>query len=164
MPVTLPEAKLHCKVEINDDDALIVDLINTATKHVERITGWLTTSQTIQKSYSLISPKIILPYWPVTAVTAIEIVGATTSNVASSFDVDLTERPARLVLYDLLTLGRGDRLRVTYTAGSTTHPVELHHAVIQLVGHWYENRGDDMTTVPPSVDRILSQFVGLRLS
>ena len=164
MTITLSEAKLHCRVEQNEDESLIVDLIDSATKHIERITGWLTTSQTIQKSYSLILPKIILPYWPVTAVTAIEIVGATTSNVASSFDVDLTERPARLVLYDLLTLSRGERLRVTYTVGEASLPLELKQAILQLVGHWYENRGDDLSSVPPSVDRILSQFVGLRLS
>ena len=164
MTITLFEAKLHCRVEQDEDDSLIDDLIVSATKHVERITGWLTTSQTQQKSYTFISPKIILPFWPVTAVTAIEIIGATTINVTSSFDVDLTARPARLILYDLLTLSRGERLRVTYTVGSATLPAELKQAILQLVGHWYENRGDDLSSIPASVDRILSQFIGLRLS
>jgi Phage gp6-like head-tail connector protein len=49
--ITRAEAKLFCRVEHFDDDALIDQLILSATKHVERITGWALNPQTQQKSH-----------------------------------------------------------------------------------------------------------------
>lgn len=169
MAVTLAEAKLHCRVEHSADDTLITDLISAATSYVERITGWVTNSQSFQKLYKNIDKTIRLPHWPVTAVTAIERVGTTTTNVISFFDSDLTERPAKVTLVDPLTLDRGESIRITYTAGEVVMPVELHQAVLLLIGHWYENReaavvGSISGDISTGVNTLLSQFIGLRLS
>lgn len=169
MAITLSEAKLHCRVEQDEDDALISDLIVAAVSHIERITGWVTNPQNFQKSYKNIEKPMRLPHWPVTAVTAIEQVGASTVNVAASFDVDLTGRPARVTMYDAVSLDRGEVIRISYTAGETSLPAELKQAALMLVAHWYENReaivvGTISADVAMGVNRLLSQFIGLRLS
>lgn len=169
MAITLSEAKLHCRIEQDEDDALVSDLIVAAVAHIERITGWVTNPQNFQKPFKNIDKPMRLPHWPVTAVTAIEQVGTSTVNVAANFDVDLTSRPARVTLYDALTLDRGEVIRISYTAGETDLPDELKQAALMLVAHWYENReavavGTISADVAMGVNRLLSQFIGLRLS
>jgi uncharacterized phiE125 gp8 family phage protein len=167
--ITLAEAKLFCRVEHFDDDALIDQLILSATKHVERVTGWALNPQTQQKSHKRVSEIIRLPHWPVNAVTDIERVGTTTVSVASNFDVDLTERPARVTPIDGMTLASGEVIRISYTVGSNDPPDDLRQAVLMLVAHWYENReaavsGSTTSEVDMGVTRLCAGFIGLRLS
>ena len=36
-PVTVAEAKLHCRIDVEEDDTLVAALISTAREHLERI-------------------------------------------------------------------------------------------------------------------------------
>jgi uncharacterized phiE125 gp8 family phage protein len=168
--ITLSEAKLHCRVDINDDDALIAQLINAAVNHVEQITGWVTTSQLYTKLIKKIPEIIRLPLWPVTAITAIEVIGATTQNVASDFDIDLTERPAKVIpLSKSFSVATGETLLIAYTAGEADIPDGMRQAVLMLVAHWYENReaivvGTISSEVSLGVNQLLSPYMARRLA
>ena len=170
MAITLAEAKLHCRVDINDDDALIAQLINAAVNHVEQITGWVTTPQSSQKLVKKIPETIRLPFWPVNAITAIEIIGATTQNVATSFDTDITERPAKVIpLSKSFGLEAGETLRITYTAGELDIPDAMRQAVLILVAHWYENReavvvGTITSEIGLGLNHLLSPYIARRLA
>jgi uncharacterized phiE125 gp8 family phage protein len=168
--ITLSEAKLHCRVDINDDDALIAQLIKAAVNHVEQITGWVTTSQGYSKLIKKIPEIIRLPFWPVTAITSIEIIGATTQNVASNFDIDITERPAKVIpLSKSFSVATGETLRITYTAGEADIPDGMRQAVLMLISHWYENReagvvGTITSEISFGVNQLLSPYIARRLA
>ena len=170
MTILLSDAKTYCRVDGNADDALIANLITAATGMVERITGCALNSRSFQKlSKNITDPLRLFPH-PVTAVSAIERVrGATVSDVASSFDVDLNERPARVTMVDPITLARGESLRITFTAGYTTEPPELRQATLALVAHWYENReavvvGSTAASVPLGFHDAVATFKAVRLT
>ena len=50
-PVTLAEAKAHCKVDISDDDAYISSLITMSRQYVEQILDISLISQTLEARY-----------------------------------------------------------------------------------------------------------------
>lgn len=170
MAITLSEAKLHCRIDIDDDDALIAQLINAAVNHVEQITGWLTTSQMYTKLIKKIPEIIKLPFWPVTAITSIEIIGATTQNVASDFDIDITERPAKVIpLSKSFSVATGETLLITYMAGEADIPDGMRQAVLMLIAHWYENReagvvGTITSEISFGLNQLLSPYIARRLA
>jgi uncharacterized phiE125 gp8 family phage protein len=108
--------------------------------------------------------------WPVTAITAIEVIGATTQNVASDFDIDLTERPAKVIpLSKSFNVATGETLLIAYTAGEADIPDGMRQAVLMLVAHWYENReaivvGTISSEVSLGVNQLLSPYMARRLA
>lgn len=170
MQITIDEAREYCRIDLTYDDALVVRLVNAAAAHVERITGWATTPQSYTKLIKNIRDTVRLPVWPVSAVTAIDVIGTTTRSVLSDFDVDLTERPARVTpLSQSFGLDTGETLRITYTAGETDAPDDMKQAVFMLVSHWYENReavvvGTISAEVSLGVNQLLAPFIARRLA
>ena len=169
MPITIDEVRTHCRIDLTYDDDLVAKMLTAAIRHVEQITGWLTTSQSLQKDYKKISEVLRLPHWPVTAVTAIQLVGTSTVSVADDFDVDLTARPARIERASSIVLGRGETIRISYTAGLTDIPDDMKQAILMLISHWYENReavivGTISAEVSLGVNQLLSPYMARRLA
>ena len=50
-PVSLAEAKLHCRVDGSDDDALITTLISVARGHAEGVTKRLMMTQSMRATF-----------------------------------------------------------------------------------------------------------------
>jgi uncharacterized phiE125 gp8 family phage protein len=170
MAITLDEVRTHCRIDLTYDDDLVAKMLAAAIRHVEQITGWVTTSQMYTKLIKKIPEIIRLPLWPVTAITAIEIIGATTQNVASDFDIDLTERPAKVIpLSKSFNVATGETLLIAYTAGEADIPDGMRQAVLMLVAHWYENReaivvGTISSEVSLGVNQLLSPYMARRLA
>jgi uncharacterized phiE125 gp8 family phage protein len=95
-PVTLAEAKLHLRVDITADDALITSLITAATLDAEHISGralmpqkWLLTLDSFVKptaQWGMYVPavqSIDLPRPPVTGVDSIKYVDAVTGTLTT---------------------------------------------------------------------------------
>jgi uncharacterized phiE125 gp8 family phage protein len=102
-------------------------------------------------------------------VTAIQLVGTSTVSVADDFDVDLTARPARIERASSIALGRGETIRISYTAGLTDVPDDMKQAVLMLISHWYENReavivGTISAEVSLGVNQLLSPYMARRLA
>ena len=70
-PVTLAEAKLHCRVDIGDDDALINALITAARQKCEHETGRALMSQTWEKTLDAFPDAIELPNPPVSSIVSV---------------------------------------------------------------------------------------------
>lgn len=170
MTITTADAKAFCQIETSADDALVATLIEAAVAHVERITGTRFNATSYNRLISSVDGPVVLTPHPVTAVSAIEQVsGATVTNVAAFFDVDLTARPAKVVPVERLALQTGERLRITYTAGFATIPADLRLGVLQLVAHWYDNRqaavvGAVSGPVALTMKTLASTWQGLRLA
>jgi uncharacterized phiE125 gp8 family phage protein len=104
-PITLAEAKLHLKVDINADDALITSLITAARRWIEDITGIRMMTQT-WNCYLDEFPEgdvINLPIGPVSALSSVKYTdstGAVATFAPAGYVTDLVSLPARIVLVD----------------------------------------------------------------
>lgn len=115
-PVSLAEAKLHVRVDINDDDALIAALISAARQAAESLTGrqivtarWKLVLDSFPgpslmgvpagQSFSLPGNSILIPKCPVQSVVAIQYLDMA-SNLQTmpptDYVVDVACEPARL--------------------------------------------------------------------
>jgi uncharacterized phiE125 gp8 family phage protein len=124
-PVTLAEAKVHCKAtDFTDDDALISSLIIAARQQAEHRTGRSLCTQTLElvldefpDGFKLIKP----PVSAVVSVKYIDTAGVQQTLNSANYSLDNNSEPAWLVpAYGLewpLTLAVPNAVRVRYTAG-----------------------------------------------
>jgi len=150
-PVTLSEAKLHCKVDGTDDDALITALITAARQHAEDYTRRAFVTQTLEVSYDLddlfeFGSYVELPRPPIASITSVK-----------SYDADDEESTMSSSSYrlsgDRVVLASGgawpsslrdrDCIVVRYVAGygaASAVPEAIKTAIKAMVAHAYDNR------------------------
>lgn len=178
-PVSLAEAKQHCRVDTADDDALIAALIVAARQYVEAVT-W---RQLITATYDLAldgfprGPVIELPRPPlqsVTSVTYTDAAGVSAVLAPSDYLVDTTAFVGRLVLgagrsWPAFTPRPVNAVVVRFTAGyggAAAVPQAITQAILLLVGHYYEHREAAVTTagtgdfsrMPFAVESLLTAY------
>ncbi len=154
-PVTLAEAKLHVRQDLDADDTLITGLITAAREEVERISwhGLLTQTWELVLDRWPACDAIELPHPPLQSVTSVKYTdsnGVETTWSAANYVVDTDSVPGRIVLgfnvaWPLFVLQPTGGIRIRYVAGWTSAanvPQALKQAMLLLVGHWYENRED----------------------
>lgn len=141
-PVSLAEAKSFLRIDTNDDDALIGDLVAAARIMAEEQTGKAFITQSWRIVYDGCPPPVvILPYGPVQSVSAVTSVasdGAETVIAAQSYHLNARED---LVFEAAPT---GHQVRIDYVAGygdaAAGVPVDLTQAILLHVAHLYEHR------------------------
>jgi uncharacterized phiE125 gp8 family phage protein len=168
-PVTLAEAKLHCRVDHDEDDTHISALITAARQTAERELG-RTLVTTTYRVYFHEFPhghnEIELPYaaplQSVTSLTYTDDGGTTTTWTGSGSDlmsgsplsvveahVDIYTHPGRIVLpgdslsWPTDNLKSASPIAITYVAGygaATAVPVWAKQLMLLRIGHWYEHR------------------------
>jgi uncharacterized phiE125 gp8 family phage protein len=168
--MSLAEAKAHCRVDHDDEDAYLVALIEAATGHLDGYSGVLgraLLSQTWRQDFEDFGDVMRLPVGPVQSVTTVSYQDAS--------GVDQTLASTEYVLLrddfgDYVTLAankswpsvgeRADAVKITYLAGSAGIPVAIKHAALLLVGHWFANReavsAGSMMATPMAVDALLT--------
>lgn len=153
-PVSLAEAKLHLRVDVEDDDLLIERLISAAREYIEEATGRALLNQTWELTLDgwPEGNYIELPRAPLSSVTSIVYTDSDDTDntfAATNYSVDTSSEPGRVVLksgcsWPTASLANGQAITVTYVAGygslPTNVPGQLRQAVLMLTGHWYENR------------------------
>ena len=161
-PVTLAEAKLHCRVDVADDDTLISALISSARTYCETFTGRAFVQQTLQLNLNRwpSTKAITLPRPPLRSVTSViyyETDGTpVTLTAGTDYLVDTDSEPGRVILpygktWPTNSLYPLNPIRVTYVAGylaATGPPIDyrvnipdyIKSAVKLCVGNWYEHR------------------------
>lgn len=170
-PVTLTEAKLHCRVDFADDDDLLERLISVARDHVERYCGVRFASETVEITCDCFADFARLPEAPVSSVTKIAYVD--TAGATQTLDTSVYElRPDGLEPSIALKYGQqwpaiqlGSRITVTAVVGYGDAPEAVKHAMLMLIGAWYENREQVLVGVSgadlpmsASVDALLCNF------
>lgn len=149
-PVTLAEAKLHCRVEHSDDDSLITGLITTARVYVEQ-RCWISLCTQTWRKYLDEWPGecLALTYPPVSAITGVTYKDdAGNTQTLSSSVYTLTPDNLFFCLaanqdWPTTELWPQWPIAITYTAGyglAAAVPTPLKQAMLLLIGHWYENR------------------------
>ncbi len=178
-PVTLAEAKLHCRVEHSVEDTLLTNLIGAATEMVDGWTGSIGQAlceQTWRQDYDYWTRPLRLPLWPVISVSSVTYIdqnAATQTLSASNYTLRRDALGAYLDFdddFEFPTLEVNVRavISVTYVAGyedddatsppTATVPERIRVAILLLVGHWYAHReavGQPMFEQPMAVRYML---------
>lgn len=156
-PVTLAEAKLHCREDGTENDVLMEGLIRAAGAMIEQHTGLVCRARSVQQSCARFDARVILYKRPVNAVTAIEYDaaanGAATALPGAGWRLrEFAGNPVIVAGFDAsfpATEPVDGAVRVTYNAGYLTNadiPADIRLAALQAIGNWFENR----ETVGPS--------------
>lgn len=177
-PVTLSEAKAHLRVDFDEDDALIRNLIVAATDWVEGQTKRALITQTWDYSidwgwpYRNAMPYIRLPLNPVASVTSITYVDGNSPNptlTTAEYEVTLRQHgsfivPAYGVSWDT-PRSVPSAIVVRFVAGESSAPQPLKQAILILIAHWYEKReptlggiGVATVEIPLTVESLISPY------
>lgn len=172
-PVTLTEVKDQLRVEHTDDDTLINRLISVAVAYTD-VQGALGHAMISQKwgqwvdSTPPASVKLILgPVIQVNAIKYYDTNGDLQTDTLTNYEVlgtsfATTVGPKEGFAWPV-TQDRSDAIRIEYTIGygETTAdiPQTLRHALMMLIGHWYDNREttmmDELSNVPYGFDALM---------
>ena len=157
-PLTVAEAKLHLRVDISDDDVYIGTLITAAREWVENyLDRTLITTQLILRAAEFPTEELELARPPMaTAGTATAVVitytlaDTTTATLSTAlYRVDRTTTPGNVApaingTWPSDVIEDANAVAVTYWAGygptSASVPATIRHAMLMLIGHWYESR------------------------
>jgi len=141
--INLETAKLHCKVDIDDDDALLEIYIKAALSYCEKYTGQVLYNRSETYDFDSFSNMLEIPLNPVDSVTNI--------LYQDPEGADQTLESFRLVgnrIYPAIgevfpSIAVPSKVMVTVTLGDMDPlevPEEIQSAQLLLIGHWYENR------------------------
>lgn len=151
-PVSVPDAKLHLRVDHSEDDALIEAFIAAATEHLDGWTGTLgraIVTQTWEQNYAGFSPELRLPLGPVDAVSSIQYFDADNASqtLPETEYTTLTDAAGTYIVPAVgkswpSTYSRPIAVTVTYVAGLEADevPAPIKTAILLMVALWYENR------------------------
>lgn len=168
-PITLTEAKAHCRVDDDADDDYLTELIKVARRHVERRVGPLITQVLILNLDHFPGWEIQMPQGKVQTVDSINYLDTAGASAAfTQFRLDKASMFARLTPnYGYQwpsTYPVTNAIQIEYTAGygaAAAVPSNIKHAIKLLVGSWYENReqvitGTIVAELPRAVDALLA--------
>jgi uncharacterized phiE125 gp8 family phage protein len=152
-PVTLDEAKLHCRVDHNAEDTLILALVTSAREQCEHILGRSIMPQTwelvldkfpSEGDIELLNPTII-------SITSVKYIDALTANevtlAANQYALDKDNEPGLLMPASGITwpatLDVTNAVRIRYTAGyadAASVPASIKSWILLAIGVWHKNR------------------------
>jgi uncharacterized phiE125 gp8 family phage protein len=171
-PVTLAEAKLHLKIEIDMDaeDDLIASLISAARGQCEHMLERAVALQTVTLSVDEFpADGIRLPMSPVVQIDSVEYVdadGTTQTMAPGDYYLDDSQSPNWLLqAYDSdwpSARTEANAVRVTYQVGFEACPAEIKAWILLKVGSLYQHREGTITgTITAElafVDRLLDRW------
>ena len=180
-PISLAEAKAHCRVDGDAENTLIASLILAARMHIERSLN----VALVEQGWSLYldrwpdGPWVKLPLAPVLSLTAVRLYSPTDTFMTldpSLFLLDGAGRYPRLARREAQAWplpGRSvNGIEIAFTAGygatADDVPMPVRLAIKMLVAHWYESRepvipAETASTVPISVNSLITPYRGVRL-
>lgn len=142
MTVPLGTIKSALRIDYDDDDAALVRLREAALSLIARRTQLVLTPspQALYLATWRDTMFPAVPYVSLTSVTYQDAANTTQTLAASDYWVDQTDGPIPILRFlETYDQYRGTVITATYTAGYSTLPNEIIHAVISLVGFWYHN-------------------------
>jgi uncharacterized phiE125 gp8 family phage protein len=176
-PVALESLKEHLRIDGNDEDAILSAYLYGATRYVQYYTHrQLITATFVDRHTNWPDADgfrtMRSPLVSVTSIGYTDTAGSSQTVTNTVYAADIYTAPGTIRLAYNQTWpadNRGDvnDIAITYTAGYGTTPADvpdtLYVAVMQLAGHWYENRepvsaGFVSTPVPDMYRMLLDGF------
>lgn len=172
LPVTLTEAKNHLRVSGDLDDTYITSLIEAAAGFVDGIygMGFCLMPQTWEMALDRFNSEVKIPIYPVSSVASVAYVdseGAEQTVASSVYQLNNYGSSPNITLkYNQnwpTSRNIADAVKIRFIAGFESLPEDLKHAVLLLVGHWYENReaatsSGTFSETPFAVKAILNKY------
>jgi uncharacterized phiE125 gp8 family phage protein len=176
VPVSLAEAKAHCRFFEGDEDAVIAGAIRAAVDYVEGYSGLRLINQTWAWSTTLPcfwSGYLRLPLTPVQAITSITYTD-TAGDLQTLGPATYSLKGDRIILAPEAqwpSVWRGpDSATVTFTVGygedHNSIPHDIRQATMMLIAYWFNQReaaaigaeAGPVSDVPFSVKQILEPY------
>ncbi len=176
-PVTLAEAKAHCRIDDSDNDGMLEAFIDAATSYLDGYTGILgrcLIEQTWELYYDTFPcGDLRIPLGNLISVTSVEYVDPTTLLYvtwdAANYETDTYSLDGWVIPVDAwpTPAETSNAVRVTFKAGygdaADDVPAAIRQAMLMLIGHWQENRENvviDQTAIklPMAADALLAPF------
>jgi uncharacterized phiE125 gp8 family phage protein len=176
-PVTVEEARSHCRIDGNQDDEMLFALTKAAREYAEAYTGRSFVSTTWELRVDQFPLYFELPKGPlasVTSITYIDIAGNTQTLSANSYQVVNDSGPFAqpgmiFQAYNQTwpsSRGHINDVRIRYVAGYGTPsdvPPAIKAAIKLMTAHLYENReatltGTVVSEFPLGFTALLSPF------
>lgn len=153
----MQQAKDHCRVDIDADDALISESIAAATDYAEQTTGrpFITRTVTFYTD-NFADLELSTDVQSVTAIRYYDKNGALQTLDAGVYQTDLRGLIGRIRLapnqsWPEVEAGRIDAVEIDAVIGIGDNaediPQSLITAILMLVGHWYNNRESSIVVV-----------------
>lgn len=149
-PVTLSDAKVHCRVDGSDEDQLIQSKMKTARRMCEAYAGLSFAPQTRIVRMDKFKRNLILPYGPVLEVTGFTYLdgdGVEQNVAAEDYVIDVESGITRMRPVEDWpdSYGTLNNVAITYTTGYAPNdvPEEVKEAILKTTARLYANRGDD---------------------
>lgn len=140
--LTLDTIKAALKIEVNYDDLELLRLRDAVIALVENHTGLSLCPRSVElyvKDWS----RVRLPETPfisVTGVTYTSTSGATVTMPSTDYFVQRAEAPSIYLAFSSQpTMKELTEARITYQVGYGQVPADLQHAIIALIGTFFEN-------------------------
>ena len=160
---------MHLKVDISDDDNLINDLIASAVAWAEEYTNRQLMPATWYLYCDSLPHDILIQRCPVTAISSITYYDTDNESQTLSttlYDADIISEPARVSeaygqTYPA-TYERFNAVTIEFTAGyadADTVPAPIKQALLLMIEHDYDNRGDEGHRMyPKAILRLLDMY------
>lgn len=145
-PVTLDEAKLFCRIDVDDDDDLITELITTARDMCEQYTNISFVQREITATFNNLNGGTFLPYGPI--ADDVELVDI---DAVELTDPTLTGGEWKQVL-----LPKDKYIQATYTGGYEELPKKFKTAILNAIYYLYDNRAVGADNIGPIAQMILN--------
>lgn len=152
-PVTTAEAKAHLRIDVDDEDTLLVGYLLAAREQCEMMARRAFVTQTLQLRLECWpgGDCIVLPRPPLQSVTSVaysDSDGNAGTMPSGDYIVDAASEPGRIILgygksWPSATLQPGPSIVITYVAGygdAADVPQRYKQAIELMAGHFFENR------------------------
>lgn len=160
-PVTLAEAKDYLRISGTADDTGVQAMIDAATSFVEDYIGRSLIAQAWRITLDDFADAVVLPRGPVTSITSLkyyDTAGDLQTLASTYYTLDNSSDPAFMVRNSDATwpaiMDGVNAVQVNYATGYGTIPAAIKHAVLVVLGYWYDNR-DGASAMPPAAMALL---------
>ena len=176
-PIRIDDARQHLRVDLTEEDGLIDAAIRAARSRAENFLRRSIMTQTVKLTCSgFYGPNMALLRGPVQSITQVQYKdptdGSLTTWDSANYQLVRSVQPERIApAYGLtwpVTRADYDAVEITYVTGYGDDPVDVPGDILAaiklLIGHFFENREDEITgtivsKVTLSADRLLMPYV-----